>query len=239
MPLPLLLLPEKNDPETDAVAAAWQARGNAVARLGKYWIKDAAIATQPIAIYGSQAFALVLAQVYEVQLISPDDTLVARLDKQWTKRAIQLSTISELGDADFPLFVKPVIPKMFMAGVYPSYAAFHSAVGELPASEELLVATVIDSIHAEVRCFVKEGQVLDAACYEGTASLAAAISFAEAFLQANKSVLPSVLVLDLACSGTGEWMVLEFNACWGAGLNGCDAGKVLDCIASATMNKQD
>ena len=125
---------------------------------------------------------------------------------------------------------------MFMAGVYPSYAAFHSTVGELPASEELLVATVIDSIRAEVRCFVKEGQVLDAACYEGQASLAGAIAFAEAFLQANKTMLPRVLVLDLACSGAGEWMVLEFNACWGAGLNGCDAGKVLDSIAGATVN---
>jgi hypothetical protein len=32
------------------------------------------------------------------------------------------------------------------------------------------------------------------------------------------------------------WFILEFNACWGAGLNNCKAEKVIDCIIDATIN---
>ncbi|WP_044219898.1 hypothetical protein [Chitinophaga pinensis] len=65
-----LLVPEKTDVEFDQVLATWQKRGGSVRRLGKYWIKDEILAQQPIAIYGNQTFALVLAQIYNVQLLS-------------------------------------------------------------------------------------------------------------------------------------------------------------------------
>lgn len=46
--------------------------------------------------------------------------------------------------------------------------------------------------------------------------------------------LPRVVVIDIAYNQEKGWFVLEFNACWGAGLNNCNAEKVIDCIIGAT-----
>lgn len=47
---------------------------------------------------------------------------------------------------------------------------------------------------------------------------------------------PQAVVVDIAYSGQTGWFVLEFNACWGAGLNNCNADKVIECIIGATIN---
>jgi hypothetical protein len=52
----------------------------------------------------------------------------------------------------------------------------------------------------------------------------------------NKNQLPRVVVVDIAFSELTGWFILEFNACWGAGLNNCKAEKVIDCIIGATIN---
>ncbi|WP_394337843.1 hypothetical protein [Chitinophaga silvisoli] len=41
--------------------------------------------------------------------------------------------------------------------------------------------------------------------------------------------------MDLGFNEVLGWFVLEFNASWGAGLNGCRAEKVIDCILAATL----
>ena len=43
-------------------------------------------------------------------------------------------------------------------------------------------------------------------------------------------------IIDLAYSEEAGWFILEFNACWGAGLNSCKAENVIDCIIGATVN---
>src|SRR5688500_3997929 len=108
---PILLIPEKTDIEFEQVVAAYTKRGGRIKRLGKYWVKDEALASEQIAIYGNQAFALVLAQIYDLELLSPDDTLITRLEHTWTKRMIELKQIGLIKESDFPVFIKPVIPK--------------------------------------------------------------------------------------------------------------------------------
>jgi hypothetical protein len=39
-----------------------------------------------------------------------------------------------------------------------------------------------------------------------------------------------------SCSIISAPCILEFNACWGAGLNNCKAEKVIECIIGATIN---
>jgi len=46
MTKPILLIPEKADPETEQVFDAWAKQGGEVKRLGKYWIKDEELAQQ-------------------------------------------------------------------------------------------------------------------------------------------------------------------------------------------------
>ena len=233
----ILLIPEKTDPEFEEIFAAWAHSGREIRRLGKYWVKDEELAKNNIAIYGNQAFALVLAQIYDVELISPDDTLIVRLEKEWTKRNIQLMKISQLTENDFPAFVKPAIPKIFLAGVFKTLLDFTQQTNGLQDKEEILVSDVIEGIQAEARSFIKEGVVADFAFYEGSGDLATGKQFVSNFIDKNKDKLPSVVVIDLAFSEQVGWFILEFNACWGAGLNGCKAENVIDCIIGATINK--
>lgn len=234
--LPLLLLPEKSDPEFDQLAAAWINTGAGVKKLGKYWIKDPELEGRPIAIYGNQPFAFVLAQIYEVTLVSPPDELLLQLDRDWTKRSLALKQKKELTPADFPVFIKPLVPKMFVAKVFRTFEAFMLFTRGIGDDEALLISTIIHDITAEIRCFIKDGILKDLALYEGAAGIAIATDFINAFLHHNNDKLPAVVVVDIALSAANGWFVLEFNACWGAGLNGCAAAKVLDCISGATIN---
>jgi hypothetical protein len=232
-----LLIPEKTDFEFEQVFSTWTKSGGEIKRLGKYWVKDEDLAKQKIAIYGNQAFAFVLAQIYNVELLSPDDTLTVRLDPKWTMRNIQLKTVSQLTIADFPIFIKPVVPKMFLAGVFQTMAEFEQVSNGLQKTEEVLVSDVIDNIQAEARSFVINDIIKDIAFYEGSADLESGRNFLTDFISNNKDFLPKAIVIDIAFSEQIGWFILEFNACWGAGLNGCKAENVIECIISATINK--
>lgn len=232
----ILLVPEKADGETEAVMQVWKEKGGRVKQLGKYWVKDDDLNGKKIAIYGNQTFALILAQLYHKDLISPDEALIAGLGERWIKRKIRPLQIRDLAQADFPVFVKPLIPKLFAAGVYPTKERFDTMVAQLDGSESVLVSEVIADISAEVRAYVTGGDLKDMAFYEGSASLSDCRKFLIDFLGTYKDQLPEVLVVDLAYSKHRGWFILEFNACWGAGLNHCRAEKVIACIINATVN---
>jgi hypothetical protein len=231
-----LLIPQKTDIEHEQIFSAWIENGGQVKRLDKFWIKDEELAKQRIAIYGNQAFAFVVAQIYNVELLSPDDTLVARLESKWTKRTIQLRQIGQLSAKDFPTFIKPVVPKIFIAGIFKNIENFKKVSEGLPDTEEILTSTIIPDIQAEARCYVKDGVVMDVAFYEGSADLHEGEKFVSDFVAENKEQVPRVFVIDIAFDEQTGWLVLEFNACWGAGLNNCKAENVIDCIIGATIN---
>jgi hypothetical protein len=46
--------------------------------------------------------------------------------------------------------------------------------------------------------------------------------------------LPRAVVVDVGLIAGRGWAVIEFNAAWGAGLNGCDPEKVLPAILEAS-----
>jgi len=233
---PTLLIPEKTDIEFEQVFETWIKNGGRIKRLGKYWVKDEELAKQPIAIYGNQTFSLVLAQIYNVELISPDDTLIARLDNEWVKRNIKLKEIKQIAEEIFPVFIKPVIPKLFLAGIFQTISDFHLATKGLQETEQILISNIVDNIEAEARSYIMDGVIKDIAIYEGSADLPAGKNFLTSFIENNKTHLPRVVVVDIAYSKNVGWFVLEFNACWGAGLNNCKAEKVIDCIIAATIN---
>ncbi|RBL89521.1 ATP-grasp domain-containing protein [Chitinophaga flava] len=232
----ILLIPEKTDIEFEQIVAAWTHRGGQIRRLGKYWIKDEELVRSKIAIYGNQAFAFVLAQIYGVDLLSPDDTLIASLEHQWTKRSITLSTVGQISATAFPVFIKPVVPKIFPAGIFTTLNAFLQATTGLPEDEAVIVAAAVAPITAEARGFVLNGHLIDLALYEGEADLTAGALFLTAFIREHGHQLPAAVIVDIACNPQTGWFVLEFNACWGAGLNNCEAEKVMDCIISATIH---
>jgi hypothetical protein len=149
---------------------------------------------------------------------------------------VELKHIEHIQETNFPVFIKPVIPKMFLAGIFQHIADFKKATEGLPDTEEILVSTIITNIEAEARCYLMNGEVQDIAFYEGHADLSAGKAFITAFAADNREKLPAVVVADIAYAPQTGWFVLEFNACWGAGLNNCNAENVIDCILSATFN---
>ena len=60
--------------------------------------------------------------------------------------------------------------------------------------------------------------------------------FLNSFLKHHSIDLPETYVIDLGYNKTDGWFVIEFNASWGAGLNGCSPNNVINAIRAATIN---
>jgi hypothetical protein len=109
-----LLIPEKPDEERDAVADGWQDSGGKVIRLARFW-EPPALEGEVVCIYGGSNFALVVAQKLHLELISPPDDWLLKLDSKWIKRKLFGQTLENIESIDFPAFAKPFVPKMFRA----------------------------------------------------------------------------------------------------------------------------
>ena len=229
----VLLTPAKADPERDAVARAWQRHGGRVLRLDRFW-EPPAFDPATVRLYGNDTFCLVLAQVLRLVLLSPPDDLLARLDPVWTRRRLQVSTLAEVRDAQFPQFIKPLVPKQFRAAVYASTADLDRACTGLDAATPVLVSEVV-RFQAEARAFIADAKVATCALYEGEGERLEARRFAAAFARAQRAWLPKAYVLDVGRLSSGAWAVVEANAAWGAGLNGCRPAPAARCIALATQ----
>ncbi|HEY0154496.1 MAG TPA: ATP-grasp domain-containing protein [Longimicrobium sp.] len=225
----VLVIPDKADPERDQVAAEWNAAGGTTLRLGRFWDPPPLEPTR-VRLYGNDTFCLVLEQKLRLALCSPADDLLVTLDCDLLGRRIKKSRLSAVR-SEYPAFIKSVIPKQIPSRVYASADELRAECEGLDPETELLYSEPIE-LRSEVRCFVLDGEVLDCACYEGSTPVDAAREFAEAV--ARRVRLPRAVVLDVGELGSGRWVVIEFNAAWGAGLNGCDARRVLPAIEAAT-----
>lgn len=227
-------MPAKADAERYAVSEAWIRMGGEVRWLEKYWEIDDGLRARHLSVYGNDLFARLLADLYCLYLISPDEAEICNLER-WTKRGIALSNASDLSSGKFPLFIKSLVPKQFASKVYESFEQFMTEPGVMPL-EKVLYSVPIKDIMAEARAFVLNRQILDIAIYEGSGNGEDARIFLGNFLADETVVLPESIVLDLAYSQDRQWFLMEWNAAWGAGLNGCNAYKVVPCIAAASAN---
>lgn len=229
-----LLIPKKPDHERDAIAQAWVNSGGIVRRIDRFWIKPTLANTQ-ISLYGNDTFVLVLAQLLEIELLIPDDSIIASLEKEWTGRNLTIIPVAELDHIEFPSFIKPVKPKLFEASVFNTMLEFKEKVGVIESKEQLIISEII-KIQCEVRSFILDKNVVDLSYYEGIGELDSPKLFIKSFLMRNKDKLPKSFVLDVGFNKRTGWFVIEFNASWGAGLNGCDPERVLKCIEVASGN---
>lgn len=225
-----LLIPEKPDPEREDVARAWRAGGGTVLPIGRFW-DPPSLDTEQVRLYGSETFCLILAEKLGLELISPADDLVTTLERELLGREVRAVALSEIDGVSFPAFVKSLLPKQIPSRVYSDSADLEGQTKGLDPAAVLMVSGVID-IAAEARCFVLNGAVLDCAFYEGEGDIESARALGADV--ARRSVLPPAVVVDVAATSNGSWVVIEFNAAWGAGLNGCAAEAVLPVIEAAS-----
>ncbi len=229
----ILLIPDKADIERDSLAEVWKNKGGEVKRIGKFWIKPD-VGDKRVSIYGNDSFGLVLAQILEITLLMPKDEVIADLSNEFVKREIAIIKVGEIDTLQFPLFVKPVIPKLFKAGIFQNEKELKLMLQDI-AADTLLICSEVIVIEKEVRSFILNGKIKDVAFYEGSGELEIPRQFIERFLRTDSIELPKTFVLDIGYNEKDQWFIIEFNASWGAGLNFCKPEKVIDCIRMAAQ----
>jgi hypothetical protein len=225
-----LLIPDKPDAERDAVANVWEHHGGEVLRLGRFWDPPALDANR-IRVYGGTSFVFVLREKLGFDLCTPADDLILSLPPEALKRQVQKHRLEEVEHFAYPLFVKPVIPKLFAAHVYANPVELRRECQGLDSDTAVFTSTAVSFV-AEARTFVLDGEVLDCALYEGDGNVQQAAAAAAHF--ARYPLLPRTLVLDVGLIKDQGWVVIELNAAWGAGLNGCRAERIWQSIAAAS-----
>jgi len=226
----LNLLPDKPDVERDAVAKSFERGGGVVHRIGRFW-DPPAFEPSTVRVYGADAFCLVLQQKFGLSLCSPADDLLLAVPSRFLNRHISRRTLGEIQSSDLPAFIKPVTPKQFRGAVYESgEAVAEECRGLLPGTAVFVSEPV--TFRTEVRTFVLDKVVLDAAAYEGILEASGAAEFVRPL--AESMPIPLSVVVDIGFIESRGWAVIEFNAAWAAGLNGCDAEKVLPAIVAAS-----
>lgn len=233
----ILLIPDKPDLERDRVADAWEQLEGEVKRIGKFWIKPN-IGNKRVSIYGYDTFCLVLAQILEIEMVMPKDEMIRELSQHFLKRKIDIISKNQIEKINFPKFIKPVKPKLFKAQIFHSIDQLTVLINDIDDNEELICSEIID-VNKEVRSFILDREIKDIAFYEGEGNIEEAIKFINQFLNNCKLELPKTFVLDIGFNEKDQWFVIEFNSCWGAGLNFCDPNKVIECIREAAINKEE
>jgi hypothetical protein len=147
------------------------------------------------------------------------------------KRKIRRCTLGAISTVTFPSFVKPIIPKQFRGAVYGSGDELIAESRGLSPETAVFIAEPV-TFTAEARTFVMTGEVLDSAVYEGREDTAGAGAFVAAL--SKEMPLPRSIVVDVGSIEGRGWSVIEFNAAWGSGLNGCNPDKVLPAIVAAS-----
>ncbi len=229
-----LLISDKPDVERDAVAKSFERKGGKVYRIGRFW-DPPALDPSTVRVYGADSFCLVLQQKLGFELCSPDDELLSSVPSSFLHRSLIRSTLGDALAIPFPAFIKPTVPKQFRSAVYRTARELAEECRGLQLTSVVFVAEPVDFV-AEARSFVLNGTVLDTAIYAGKAGLAEA---ANVVSKVAKIVsIPRAVVIDTGLVAGRGWAVIEFNAAWGAGLNGCDSERVLPAIIAASGPQQ-
>jgi hypothetical protein len=226
-----LVIPDTPDEERDRVAEAWIAAGGVVTRIGRFW-DPPDMDRSAVRLYGNDTFVLVLAQKLELGLISPPDDLLQHMPYDLLQRDVRVQAIESVNQIDYPAFIKPVTPKQFSAGVYASPDDLAEETEGL-SSETLVYVSEIVQFQCEARAFLLASSLQDVAVYEGDGNAQEVAEFVSR--AAQQLPLPTTCVLDVGYIEGRGWAVIEANAAWGAGLNGCSAEKVIECISRATV----
>lgn len=108
------------------------------------------------------------------------------------------------------------------------------------------------SWESEFRCFVLEKRVAAISIYSRNGDLVEtedgnwpaspsewkdALGFANQVLQDARVTFPPAGVLDVGVIKDQGWAAVEANACWGAGIYGCDPHTVLQTLARACVKR--
>lgn len=224
-----------------AVAAGWD-----VCRLQSLAPPADLGARDPV-VYAETIVADAVAEVADLDFLEPSYDWLPSLPEAYRKRSIALRTLGEVRTLAARAFVKPVDAKIFPARVFEAGATIEAdAFGD---DEPVLVADPV-RFSLEVRAFVKERTIAALSSYMWMGDIARndagewlldpreerqARAFLEGMLADPEVHLPPAVVLDVGIADGLGWVVVEANACWAAGICGCDPSAVLSVVRRANV----
>jgi len=252
--MPTLLLSRRYSDDSNAIGRAAVAAGWEVERLMTYAVPEGL--RDPV-LYGETLLADAVLPALGIVLLEPTEDWPALLPERHRKRSIRLATLDEARALTERAFVKPVDEKIFPARVYASGTEVEPA-GDFPGHASVLVSEPV-SFALEVRAFVLERRVAALSAYIRGGEVAKdaagewplaeaereeALGFLEALLADPEVDLPAAVVVDVGRTSDRGWAVVEANACWAAGLCGCDPREVLPvlrraCVAESAATEGD
>jgi hypothetical protein len=237
-----LILPPRYTEDSVALWRAAVVRDWKVERLHG-WKAPSGLTRADVAIYGETFFAAAIAEQLGFTLVSPPLDWLIRIPRGYLRRTMGFTTLGDARRYSDRLFWKPADDKLFPAQVYASG-------GELPAPGELSSETPVlfsEPVEwsVEYRCFVLQREVVTLSPYwrdgqlaqadDGSwpatpAEFAAVDRFARQVAADPEVPASAGWVLDVGYIANAGWAVIEANPAWGAGLYGCDPGRVLDVL---------
>lgn len=224
----ILVLPDKDDVERNLVEVEWKKHNGKTLRIGRFW-EPPVLDVENVRLYGNNIFCLILAEKLGIRLISPEDDFIFKIDYSWLKRRMSIASYADIDKVEFPSFIKPLVPKLFMAKVYQDLQELKIECKGLEEETRIIISEEV-IIESEVRAFVLNDKIETLAFYEGNGDIEQAKSFLDNFIAENEEKLPVTLVIDVGYIKDRGWAVIETNAAWGAGLNGCEPFAVARCI---------
>lgn len=244
-----LILSPRYTPDSIALRNAALELGWGVERL-QTWRPPVQLADRDVVPYGEPLFAAVVADSLQLALIEPRLSWVAEIPAEFRQREIRFTDLAAARVLENPAFVKPADDKCFQARVYATGRALPAA-DSLGAMSPVLVSEPV-LWESEFRCFVLEGRVATLSIYSRNGDVVEtedgnwpaspseseqALDFASRVLQDTRVTFPRAAVLDVGVIRDRGWAVVEANACWGAGIYGCDPRLVLETLSRACVKR--
>jgi hypothetical protein len=245
-----LILSPRFTPDSMALGNAAMEAGWDVERL-RTWRPSEELVGRDAVPYGEPLFAAVVADALQLALIEPQLSWLAEIPFDLRRRDIRFTDLATARSINRPAFIKPADDKCFQARVY----ARGSELPEIEAIGGTSPVLVSDPVswESEFRCFVLEKQVAAISIYSRNGELVEtedgnwpasrseseqALDFANSVLQDGRATFPPAGVLDVGVVKDQGWAVVEANACWGAGIYGCDPHSVLRTLARASVKRE-
>lgn len=248
---PLVLLAPRVTPDSVSIwKAALQLKWK-VERLATWRVpSELRMPNGDVVVYAEPLFAEAVADQLDLILMEPPPEWLVELPARFRTRCVDLMTLAEAKQILEPVFVKPAEGKVFEAKVYGDAAQlppFESVDEKLPVICSEPVTWLL-----EVRCFVRDRQLVDLSPYWRAGMLAQAEdgtwpfqseeeadarAFVESLLAAPDVSMPSAFVLDVGITEEHGWAVVEANPCWGAGLYGCEPQRVLEVLRGSVKHR--
>lgn len=155
--MPILILPPRMTPDTEAVFVAAQAAGWEALRLDS-WRVSAGLNGRDVVLYGEPLFADVVAPSLGVALLHAPFDWLSGLPERYRRREVMFTTLANAREYPLPAFIKPADDKCFAARVYVSGVELPDAA-LFPDETPVLISQIV-TWQVEYRCFVAERAVV-------------------------------------------------------------------------------